>query len=145
MHLFFERWLTAVMVSRGGHFVLSFALIALVLGYFWRSSPPLLAEDDPHSRLRQQWLNVMPLKIALQSTASDEPVWQHFSPMAIPVTDVTLVAWRPAENGGELLLTVRWSAVPALFYWLARCGMQVTAFTLHSEHNILQMSVQLEQ
>jgi pilus assembly protein HofO len=41
-------------------------------------------------------------------------------------------------------LAVDWQAVPALFSWLARCGMRATAFSLQPEKQALRLTLHLE-
>jgi hypothetical protein len=54
-------------------------------------------------------------------------------------------AYRLAARGrGEMQLAVDWQAVPALFSWLARCGMRATAFSLQPEKQALRLTLQLE-
>lgn len=145
MRQYFERVLITVTALCGGRFLLPLVLTGLVISYGWISSPAPLPERDGRLRLRQQWQQLMPLQTALQSDIPDEMELQHFSPMAVPIAGVALESWHPAGRGGELLLTVRWAAVPLLFSWLAGCEMRVAAFSLHSEQGKLQMSLQLEQ
>jgi pilus assembly protein HofO len=58
----------------------------------------------------------------------EEDATQVFTPIDLPIAGATLIAWRPGRRG-EMQLAVDWQAVPALFSWLARCGMRATAFS----------------
>ena len=69
---------------------------------------------------------------------------QPFSPIAIPLAGVKLIAWRPQGSGGEMELTLPWQTLPALFSWLARCGMNPRSFSLEREAQVLRLRLQLE-
>ncbi|MDN7213328.1 pilus assembly protein PilO, partial [Klebsiella pneumoniae] len=69
---------------------------------------------------------------------------QSFSPIAIPLSGAKLIAWRPQGSGGEMELTLSWSTVPALFSWLARCGMNPRSFSLGREAQTLRLRLLLE-
>ncbi|WP_434670616.1 hypothetical protein ACMYSO_12005 [Klebsiella sp. B345] len=139
-----EHWWGLLCSGRGGQLALPFVLVLLVAGYFWFSlSPPPVESHEPPG-IRLQWLRLMPLQVASPQDSVEERVTQRFSPMTLPGTDSKLVAWRPVGRGGELVLDVRWQAVPPLFLWLAQCGMRVTAFSLHPHKGSLQMTLALE-
>ncbi|BBV74269.1 hypothetical protein [Klebsiella electrica] len=144
MQALIERGMTAFFSLRGGWLALPIVL-GLVAVIFLRlpASPPP-PETDGHLRLRQQWLRLMPLRTALQNIPPDERKRLLFSPIALPVSGAMLVTWRPLGRGGELLLEASWQAVPALFSWLAECGMRVTGFSLRPEKEALLMTLQLE-
>ncbi|UTW90222.1 pilus assembly protein PilO [Klebsiella pneumoniae] len=55
-----------------------------------------------------------------------------------------IAAWRPQGSGGEMELTLSWSTVPALFSWLARCGMNPRSFSLGREAQTLRLRLLLE-
>ncbi|MFK3706040.1 pilus assembly protein HofO [Raoultella sp. BIGb0138] len=144
MKAYIERWLAAAASVRGGRVALPLILVLLIAGDFWLSAPSPPLAGDGHPGLRQQWLRLIPLQAALQSDIADEPKTPIFSPITLPVAGATLMAWRPAGRSGEMLLAVRWQAVPALFSWLADCGMRATAFSLRPEKGTLQLTLQLE-
>ncbi len=43
-----------------------------------------------------------------------------------------------------MALSLPWPTVPALFSWLARCGMNPRSFSLEREGQALRMRLQLE-
>lgn len=57
--------------------------------------------------------------MALRIPAGEIPVEgidkQPFSPIAIPLAGVKLIAWRPQGSGGEMELTLPWQTLPAFF------------------------------
>ena len=144
MQALIERGMTAFFSLRGGRLALPIVLglIAVIFSRLSASPPP--AETDGHLRLRQQWLRLIPLQTTLQNAFPDEQKRALFSPITLPVSGAMLVSWRPSGRGGELLLEVRWQAVPPLFSWLAECGMRVTGFSLRPEKEALLMTLQLE-
>ncbi|HEY4467842.1 MAG TPA: pilus assembly protein PilO [Klebsiella sp.] len=95
-------------------------------------------------RIQAQWRKLLPLRVALQTVVMDEKQTQAFSPLNLPATGAALMAWRPMGGGGEMQLEVGWQAVPALFSWLASCGMRVTAFSMQPENQVLRLTLQLE-
>lgn len=139
-----EHWWGLLCSGRSGQLALPFVLVLLVVGYFWFSLPPPPVESHESPGIRQQWLRLMPLQVAAQQDGVEEPITQRFSPMELPGAGSKLLAWRPVGRGGELVLDVRWQAVPPLFSWLAQCGMRVTAFSLHPLKGSLQMTLALE-
>lgn len=144
MRAIIERWSGLLYTGRGGQLALSIVLVLLVAGYFWFSLPPAPVEGHEPPGIRQQWLRLMPLQVAAQQDSVEEPITQRFSPMDLPGAGSKLLAWRPVGRGGELVLDVRWQAVPPLFSWLAQCSMRVTAFSLHPLKGSLQMTLALE-
>ena len=74
----------------------------------------------------------------------EEGATQVFTPIDHPIAGATLIAWRPGGATGEMQLAVDWQAVPALFSWLARCGMRATAFSLQPEKQALRLTLHLE-
>ena len=139
-----ERWMRGFCSGRGGQLALPVVLLLLVVGYFCFSLPLPPVESREPPRIRQQWLRLMPLQVASQQDRVEEHITQRFSPMDLPGSDSKLVAWRPVRRGGELVLDVRWQAVPPLFSWLSQCGMRVTAFSLHPQKGSLQLTLALE-
>lgn len=134
-----EHWLT----ERKSLFVPPVALI-LIAGFWIGLQPqPLQVQDSRSARIQEQWRKLLPLRATLQDVGIEAQP-QIFSPVDLPVAGASLIAWRPVGRGGEMQLEVDWQAVPALFSWLARCGMGATAFTLRPEKQALQLSLQLE-
>lgn len=103
-----------------------------------RQAPPV---SPP---LQAQWRRVIPLRAALAQRVTEEWTTRRFSPLESPIPGITLQRWQPRGGGGEMLAAVSWQAVPALFAWLADCGVRVAAFSLNDEKGALQMSLQLE-
>ncbi len=79
-----------------------------------RAGPPLAAVSrDPV--LQTQWRRMMALRMPAGETPGGRIDKQPFSPIAIPLAGVKLIAWRPAGSGGEMELTLPWQTLPALF------------------------------
>lgn len=136
-----ERWLT----GRKSLLAIPVMLVLVVATWSWLRSPPqsaVKAERSP--QIQAQWRKLLPLRNALQAVRVDEARTEVFSPIALPVAEAALIAWRPMGAGGELQLGVEWRAVPALFSWLARCGMRATAFTIEAEKQALLLTLHLE-
>ena len=125
-----ERWLT----GRKYLFMISVALVLIAVIGFWLLLP-LQAETSAgrSPQVQAQWRKLLPLRSALQTAGMEEDATQVFTPIDLPIAGATLIAWRP---GG--------SAVPALFSWLARCGMRATAFSLQPEKQALRLTLHLE-
>lgn len=100
--------------------------------------------EEPSLRIQAQWRKLLPLRNALRTVGIDDAATQPFSPIELPVAGAALIAWRPMGVGGEMQLEVDWQAVPALFTWLARCGMQATAFSVQPEKQALRLTLHLE-
>ncbi|PCR44922.1 pilus assembly protein PilO [Klebsiella pneumoniae] len=93
--------------------------------------------------LQTQWRRIM--RCASPARKSRARIdTQSFSPIAIPLSGAKLIAWRPQGSGGEMELTLSWSTVPALFSWLARCGMNPRSFSLGREAQTLRLRLLLE-
>ncbi|UMV24909.1 pilus assembly protein PilO [Klebsiella pneumoniae] len=99
--------------------------------------------------LRGAWTG-LPILLAMGLSGGGVALWrdlrppQSFSPIAIPLSGAKLIAWRPQGSGGEMELTLSWSTVPALFSWLARCGMNPRSFSLGREAQTLRLRLLLE-
>ena len=91
-----------------------------------------------------QWRRIMALRIPGEENPGARIDTQSFSPIAIPLSGAKLIAWRPQGSGGEMELTLSWSTVPALFSWLARCGMNPRSFSLGRETQTLRLRLLLE-
>ena len=136
-----ERWLT----GRKYLFMISVALVLIAVIGFWLLLP--LKAETPAGRSPQvqaQWRKLLPLRSALQTAGMEEDATQVFTPIDLPSAGATLIAWRPGGSAGEMQLAVDWQAVPALFSWLARCGMRATAFSLQPEKQALRLTLHLE-
>ncbi|MFT3553560.1 ATP-binding cassette domain-containing protein [Klebsiella pneumoniae] len=94
--------------------------------------------------LQTQWRRIMALRIPGEENPGARIDTQSFSPIAIPLSGAKLIAWRPQGSGGEMELTLSWSTVPALFSWLARCGMNPRSFSLGREAQTLRLRLLLE-
>ena len=136
-----ERWLT----GRKYLFMISVALVLIAVIGFWLLLP-LQAETSAgrSPQVQAQWRKLLPLRSALQAAGMEEGATQVFTPIDLPIAGATLIAWRPGGSAGEMQLAVDWQAVPALFSWLARCGMRATAFSLQPEKQALRLTLHLE-
>lgn len=144
MRALIERWKASLFPLRGSWLALAIALPLAIVAGLWLLSPPPAQESGRSDRLRQQWQKLLPLRAALAREGAVGPASQVFSPLHLPVDGAALIAWRPGGRGGEMELELRWPSVPALFTWLADCGMRVTAFSLHPQKKVLRLSLQLE-
>ena len=99
----------------------------------WRDLRPPQAAVTRDAALQTQWRRIMALRIPGEE-----------NPIAIPLCGAKLIAWRPQGSGGEMELTLSWSTVPALFSWLARCGMNPRSFSLGREAQTLRLRLLLE-
>jgi pilus assembly protein HofO len=136
-----EHWLT----GRKRVLMISVVLVLIAGAWVWLlllSQPEIQERRMP--RIQAQWRKLLPLRVALQTVVMDEKQTQAFSPLNLPATGAALMAWRPMGGGGEMQLEVGWQAVPALFSWLASCGMRVTAFSMQPENQVLRLTLQLE-
>ncbi|WP_316506545.1 HofO family protein [Klebsiella grimontii] len=141
MRVEIERWLT----GRKSLLTIPVLLVLIAGVWGWLLQPPqpdINAGGTP--RIQAQWRKLLPLRAALQNVGIDEQQTQAFSPIDLPVTGAALMDWRPIGRGGEMQLAVDWQAVPALFSWLARCGMRATAFSMQPENQALRLILQLE-
>lgn len=144
MRALIERWKASLFPLRGGWLALAIALPLTIAAGFWLIAPPPAQENGRSDRLRQQWRKLLPLRGALAQEEAVGLARQAFSPLHLPVDDAALIAWKPGGRGGEMVLELRWPSVPALFSWLADCGMRVIAFSLHPQKKVLRLSLQLE-
>ncbi|WP_404685222.1 HofO family protein [Raoultella terrigena] len=144
MRALIERGMASLFLLRGGWLTLAVALPLTLAGGLWLISPPPAQESVRSDRLRQQWLKLLPLRVALAREEVAGPAERVFSPLHLPVDGAALIAWKPAGRGGEMVLELRWPSVPALFSWLADCGMRVAAFSLQPQKRVLRLSLQLE-
>lgn len=136
-----ERWLIAPK-SRFAIAVVLVLIIGAWTGFFlW---PRAELQEGRATRPQEQWRKLLSLRAALQAIAIDEERLQAFSPVDLPVAGAALISWRPTGTGGEMQLAVNWQAVPALFSWLARCGVQITGFSMYPEKQALRLTLQLE-
>ncbi|HDG8142345.1 TPA: pilus assembly protein PilO [Klebsiella quasipneumoniae subsp. quasipneumoniae] len=125
-------------------------LILLAMGLMgggvalWRDAPQPLAALSRDGALQTQWRRIMALRIPAGENSGERIDKQPFSPIAIPLAGAKLIAWHPQGSGGEMALTLSWPMVPALFSWLARCGMNPRSFSLEREGQALRMRLQLE-
>lgn len=110
----------------------------------WHATRLPLASVSREVALQTQWRRVMALRIPAGDIPGARIDKQPFSPIAIPLAGVRLIAWRPQGNGGEMELTLPWQTVPAFFAWLARCGMSPRSFSLYREAQVLRLHLQLE-
>ena len=135
-----ERWLT----GRKYLFMISVALVLIAVIGFWLLLP-LKAETSAgrSPQVQAQWRKLLPLVSALRAAGIDDAATQPFSPIELPVAGAALIAWRPMGGGGEMQLEADWQAVPALFSWLARCGMRATAFSVQPEKQALRLTLHL--
>ena len=135
-----ERWLT----GRKYLFMISVALVLIAVIGFWLLLP-LQAETSAgrSPQVQAQWRKLLPLRSATDRRHGGrrDP---GFTPIDLPIAGATLIAWRPGGSAGEMQLAVDWQAVPALFSWLARCGMRATAFSLQPEKQALRLTLHLE-
>ncbi|CZV39117.1 HofO family protein [Enterobacter cloacae] len=67
-----------------------------------------------------------------------------FSPLDFQGDNTTLVYWKPLPNGGELMLEVKWQALPALFSRLAQRDVQIAAFAISPQGTALRLRLELE-
>ena len=117
MRVEIERWLT----GRKSLLTIPVVLVLIAEVWGWLLQPPqpdINAGGTP--RIQAQWRKLLPLRAALQNVGIDEQQTQAFSPIDLPVTG------------------------PALFSWLARCGMRATAFSMQPENQALRLILQLE-
>ncbi|EPY4735249.1 pilus assembly protein PilO [Klebsiella quasipneumoniae] len=125
-------------------------LILLAMGLtgggvaLWRDARPTLAALSRDGALQTQWRRIMALRIPDGERSGERIDKQPFSPIAIPLAGAKLIAWHPQGSGGEMELALSWPTVPALFSWLARCGMNPRSFSLEREGQALRMQLQLE-
>lgn len=110
----------------------------------WRDLRPPQAAVTRDAALQTQWRRIMALRIPGEENPGARIDTQSFSPIAIPLPGAKLIAWRPQGSGGEMELTLSWSTVPALFSWLARCGMNPRSFSLGREAQTLRLRLLLE-
>ncbi|EPF7510218.1 TPA: pilus assembly protein PilO [Klebsiella variicola] len=110
----------------------------------WCAAWPPLAAVSRDPVLQTQWRRVMALRMPAGETPGGRIDKQPFSPIAIPLAGVKLIAWRPQGSGGEMELTLPWQTLPAFFSWLARCGMNPRSFSLEREAQVLRLRLQLE-
>lgn len=80
----------------------------------------------------------------LTRTKPDAAASLPFSPLDFQAAGVRLVHWLPDAKGGALTLDADWMQLPSLFERLARCGMNVSAFTVKPGESTLQLDVQVE-
>lgn len=136
-----ERWLT----GRKYRLMIP-AVLVLIAGICnWLLLPH--QADMPvgrSSRVQAQWRKLLPLRGALQDTGMEVAATLTFTPIDLPVTGAELIAWRPMNAGGQMQLAVDWQAVPALFSWLADCGMRATAFSMQPEKQDPGLTLHLE-
>ena len=107
----------------------------------WTGLPILLAMGLSGGGVARR---IMALRIPGEENPGARIDTQSFSPIAIPLSGAKLIAWRPQGSGGEMELTLSWSTVPALFSWLARCGMNPRSFSLGREAQTLRLRLLLE-
>ncbi|STV43242.1 Type IV pilus biogenesis protein PilO [Klebsiella pneumoniae] len=110
----------------------------------WRDLRPPQAAVTRDAALQTQWRRIMGARIPGEENPGARIDTQSFSPIAIPLSGAKLIAWRPQGSGGEMELTLSWSTVPALFSWLARCGMNPRSFSLGREAQTLHLRLLLE-
>ncbi|AMX07877.1 hypothetical protein A0R60_3643 [Enterobacter asburiae] len=67
-----------------------------------------------------------------------------FSSLDFQGDNATLVHWKPLQNGGELMLEVKWQALPALFSRLAQRDVQIAAFAIAPQGTALRLRLELE-
>ncbi|EPJ5005341.1 MAG: pilus assembly protein PilO [Klebsiella sp.] len=122
-----------------------FAMGGLGFGVtLWCADGPPLAAVSRAPVLQMQWRRVMALRIPAGEIPVEGIDKQPFSPIAIPLAGVKLIAWRPQGSGGEMELTLPWQMLPALFSWLTRGGMTPRSFSLEREAQVLRLRLQLE-
>lgn len=122
-----------------------FAMGGLGFGVtLWCADGPPLAAVSRDPVLQMQWRRVMALRIPAGEIPVEGIDKQPFSPIAIPLAGVKLIAWRPQGSGGEVELTLPWQTLPAFFSRLARCGMNPRSFSLEREAQVLRLRLQLE-
>lgn len=80
----------------------------------------------------------------LARTEPDVAASLPFSPLDFQAAGVRLVHWLPDAKGGALTLDADWMQIPSLFERLARCGMNVRAFSVEPGESTLQLVVQVE-
>ncbi|WP_202024488.1 HofO family protein [Klebsiella quasipneumoniae] len=125
-------------------------LILLAMGLMgggvalWRDARQPLAALSRDGDLQTQWRRIMALRIPAGERSGERIDKQPFSPIAIPFAGAKLIAWHPQGSGGEMALALSWPTVPALFSWLARCGMDPRSFSLEREGQALRMRLLLE-
>ena len=121
MRVEIERWLT----GRKSLVTIPVVLVLIAGSWGWLLRLPQPDTNGAGTlRIQAQWRKLLPLRAALQNVDIEEQQTQAFSPIDLPVTGAALMDWRPIGRGGEMQLAVDWQAVPALFSWLARCGMR---------------------
>lgn len=79
-----------------------------------------------------------------QTQVNEVPAPLPFSPLDFHAGNVSLVHWRPAGTGGELMLETDWAQIPALFDQLAQRGAGVSMFSVAREKGRLRFAVQVE-
>lgn len=77
-------------------------------------------------------------------TEPDAAASLPFSPLDFQAAGVRLVHWLPDAKGGALTLDAEWMQIPFVFERLARCGMNVSAFSVEPGESTLQLVVQVE-
>lgn len=93
-----------------------FAMGGLGFGVtLWCADGPPLAAVSRDPVLQMQWRRVMALRIPAGEIPVEGIDKQPFSPIAIPLAGVKLIAWRPQGSGGEMELTLPWQTLPAFF------------------------------
>lgn len=117
---------------------------------WWLAISPLNAaqaqlnnqQSAQQAALKAQWRTLRALFPPTESAFL--PAEKPFSPLDFQETDRQLIRWQPGQGGGELILQTRWQPVAETFARLASCGMQVPAFSLTMQDNLLRFTLQLE-
>ncbi len=150
MRLSPERWLALSVRSRGAAW-LSVTMCCAVLAWLLAVRPytgertQRLAELHAQQQSRSQlWANIMPLRRAGEQAATAPLPGRAFSALAFQTGSARLLSWHPNEHGGEMVLQSGWQDVPETFARLAEQGMQVTAFSLALEEEVLHLRLELE-
>lgn len=148
MHIFHERWYSLHLRTRFLCWSLGSCLMFLgaYLALVRPTIQPLLQLEAKRNQLSSAqtalWVGA-----AQPPLAQSEPTAQAsmpFSPLDFQAGGVRLVHWLPETKGGALTLDADWMQIPNVFERLARCGMDVSAFSVVPGESTLRLVVQLE-
>lgn len=118
---------------------------------WWLTISPLNAEREQliiqqsgqQAALQTQWRTLRALFPPTERASL--PAAQPFSPLDFQEANRQLIRWKPEKNGGELVFETRWEPVTETFVRLARCDMQIPAFSLAVGTDSLRFTLQLER
>lgn len=125
------------------------ACLSVVLWWWWVhpivAGKNVLAQQRmaQHALLQKRWQALLALKPPADFDMLIKK-GKAFSPLDFQSDGVQLLRWRPASQGGEMLLETPWAQVPHIFARLADSQMQVPVFSLIARDNALHCLLQLE-